>query len=425
MFLSYKYRLCPRRSHRRALEKAREASRILYNAALEERISAWAHGRQRITYQDQCKSLTAIRHDADEVWGGYSVNMGRWALGRLDDAFKGFFGRLKRRAGEGRPGFPRFRSQSRWKSFGFAEASGFALAGRRLRLKGIATSIRVNMSRPIPQDAVIKACVVSEDCGLWYATFQLELPDAVPIERTAANAVAYDWGIENALTGDDGSVFTTIQPAKKVTGAVRRAQRAIARSKRGSRTRRKRIEALGRLKRAERRARHNALHQLAAAVVAKSPWIGMEALQVKNMTGSARGSIAAPGRNVAAKAGLNRSILDGAPAALRQITRYKAAKAGGGLIEKDPRRSSQDCAACGRPVPKALAQRQHRCACGFVVHRDVNAACNMRRRCFDEDAAIVIQFRIREPAGAVGSPEGHSPIIPAGTMPSETSVFSN
>jgi putative transposase len=307
MFLSYKYRLCTPRSHRRALEKAREASWILYNAALEERISAWAHGRQRITYQDQCKSLTAIRRDEDQVWGGYAVNMGRWALSRLDDAFKGFFGRLKRRVGEAGPGFPRFRSQSRWKSFGFAEASGFALAGRRLRLKGIATSIRVNMSRSIPPDAVIKSCVVSEDCGLWYVTFQLELPDAVRIECNSANSMAYDWGIENALTGDNGSVFTTIQPASRLKGAVRRAQRAIARSKRGSRTRRKRIEALGRLKRAERRVRHNALHQLSAAVVAKSPWIGMEALQVKKMTGSARGSTEAPGRNVAAKVSVRRS----------------------------------------------------------------------------------------------------------------------
>ncbi|TCP61418.1 hypothetical protein EV663_105136 [Rhodovulum bhavnagarense] len=55
------------------------------------------------------------------------------------------------------------------------------------------------------------------------------------------------------------------------------------------------------------------------------------------MTGSARGTADAPGRNVAAKAGLNRSILDAAPTAFLNMLRYKAVVAGAEFLEA-PRR---------------------------------------------------------------------------------------
>ncbi len=82
MFLTYKYRLLPRRSHRRAFERAREASRVLYNAALEERISAWRHGQVRISKYDQFKSLTEIRAAAARRRVAWLIMQARWVVGR-------------------------------------------------------------------------------------------------------------------------------------------------------------------------------------------------------------------------------------------------------------------------------------------------------------------------------------------------------
>lgn len=54
--------------------------------------------------------------------------MGRWTLARVEDAFAGFFGRVKR--GAGKAGFPRFKSKGRWRSFGLHELSGLRLDTR-------------------------------------------------------------------------------------------------------------------------------------------------------------------------------------------------------------------------------------------------------------------------------------------------------
>lgn len=399
MYLTFKCRLLTKRTHRRALERAREASRILYNAALQERISAWEHGRQRITYQDQCRSLTTIRSEAEQVWGEYGVNMGRWALKRLDDAFSGFFNRVKGR--KSRVGFPRYRSASRWDSFGFAEWSGLRLGGDRLTIKGVAQNIRVNLHRPLPDRAQLCSAVITEQLGIWYICIQLEVPTPEKIERAPANTVGCDWGIENSITTDDGRVFDTVAPGRDRAAKVRRAQRAINRCKRGGRTRRKRVAALGRLRRAEANARATRLHQISAALVRTTPFVAVEDLSVKNMTTSAAGTTESPGRNVKQKSGLNRSILDGAPAKLVSFIRYKAERAGGGMQAVNPRGTSVECAACGAIVAKTLATRYHECPCGFGVHRDFNAACNIRHRAFGDTSRAVMRFRLEPDIKAV------------------------
>ena len=83
---------------------------------------------------------------------------------------------------------------------------------------------------------------------------------------------------------------------------------------------------------------------------------------------------------MAAKRGLNRSLADAAPGRLISMLRYKAARAGGVLIEVDPKRTSQECNSCGVVVKKALSERRHVCTCGADLHRDHNAAINILER---------------------------------------------
>lgn len=98
------------------------------------------------------------------------------------------------------------------------------------------------------------------------------------------------------------------------------------------------------------------------------------------MTRSARGTRDVPSTNVAAKRGLNRALADAAPGRLVSMLRYKAARAGGELVEVDPRGTSQACSACGNVVAKSLADRWHSCSCGCELHRDHNAAMVIRER---------------------------------------------
>ena len=112
----------------------RRAQRELYNAALEERIDCYRKTGKTRTYIDQCKELTQCRRELPSM-GELPVNLQRWTLKRLDDAFQGFFRRLKARSGKA--GFPRFRGKGRWEAFGFAEFSGIRFDGKRLRFAGM------------------------------------------------------------------------------------------------------------------------------------------------------------------------------------------------------------------------------------------------------------------------------------------------
>jgi len=95
------------------------------------------------------------------------------------------------------------------------------------------------------------------------------------------------------------------------------------------------------------------------------------------MTASAKGSAAEPERNVRAKAGLNREILDTAPGDFLVMLRYKALEAGSEYIEVPTRKlkPSQTCPACGHVEKKPMSQRHHDCPkCSHAASRDGAAA---------------------------------------------------
>ena len=104
--------------------------------------------------------------------------------------------------------------------------------------------------------------------------------------------------------------------------------------------------------------------------------IAVEDLQISNMTSSARGTSANPGRNVRAKSGLNRAILQQGWGEILTMLAYKARKAGIRFISVWPARSSQTCSSCGTVDPKSRRIQNHfACTtCGHQENADVNAS---------------------------------------------------
>ncbi len=94
------------------------------------------------------------------------------------------------------------------------------------------------------------------------------------------------------------------------------------------------------------------------------------------MLAPAAGTCARPGRNVSAKAGLNRAIL--AQGWSRFVARLEQ-KAPGRVRYVDPKHTSQRCSACGHVAPESReSQAAFRCvACGFACNADLNAALNI------------------------------------------------
>ena len=107
----------------------------------------------------------------------------------------------------------------------------------------------------------------------------------------------------------------------------------------------------------------------------------IEDLQVRNMSKSAAGTTEQPGRNVRAKSGLNKAILDQGWFEFRRQLDYKLAWRGGWLVTVPPQNTSRTCPCCGH-VSADNRQTQARFACvecGFEDNADVVGAINVLR----------------------------------------------
>jgi transposase len=104
--------------------------------------------------------------------------------------------------------------------------------------------------------------------------------------------------------------------------------------------------------------------------------ICVEDLNIRAMVRSARGTADAPGRNVAAKAGLNRGIQRSGWGIL---VRRLQDKAPGRVETVSPAFTSQRCSACGHTAAESRESQALFCcvACAFACNADVNAARNI------------------------------------------------
>ena len=90
---------------------------------------------------------------------------------------------------------------------------------------------------------------------------------------------------------------------------------------------------MARIQRRVANARKDFLHKHNTDLAKNHGAVVVEALRVRNMSASAKGTAEEPGRNVRQKAGLNRSILDQGWGAFRRMLAYKLAERGGRLIQ--------------------------------------------------------------------------------------------
>jgi putative transposase len=323
---------------------------------------------------DQCKALTECRHELADM-GELPANLQRWTLKRMDDAFQGFFRRLKTRSGKA--GFPRFRGKGRWQAFGFAEFSGIRFDGKRLRFAGMPGGLKVHLHRELPEGADIRSCVFRQDGSGWFVCLQVAVP--TPDKRAIVSVIGVDLGLEVfAYCSDEGEIPNP-RIARRAEKELRRRQRALSRCQRGSHRRHKVRAQVARLHRTITNTRNSWLHKESAGLVKRADVIVVEDLKVANMI-----------RHPA----LARSIADASWSRFVSMLAYKVEKTGSHLIRVDPRNTSQECSRCRELVPKSLAVRTHQCPfCGLVVHRDYNGSLNIRRAGIGAGALNVIGLR--------------------------------
>jgi putative transposase len=113
---SYKEKLRPRPAQVRGLEEVLWRRRLLYNTALEQRITAWERCHLSVTRLQQEAELKAIRAAMPEYAALHS-HVVQDVLARLDRTYQAFFRRLTCKANGEQPSFPRFQGRNRYHSF--------------------------------------------------------------------------------------------------------------------------------------------------------------------------------------------------------------------------------------------------------------------------------------------------------------------
>lgn len=222
---------------------------------------------------------------------------------------------------------------------------------------------------------------VSHRAGDWLAAVQCEREVAEPAPSTLPS-IGIDMGIAVFAALSDGTRIAPANHGKKALKALRKGQRALARTKHGSANRRKAIRRVAKIHRRVANARKDFLHKQSTAIAKNHGIVGVEALPVRNMSASAKGTVKEPGRNVRQKAGLNRAILDQGWSMFRTMLAYKLADRGGCLVEVPAAYTSQTCACCGHvSAANRRDQATFVCvACGHAANADTNAAINILRR---------------------------------------------
>ena len=361
MLLTYKYRLYPTNAQARALDFLLWQGRNLYNAALEQRITAYKERGASVRYPEQWAHFRAIRHEQPDRLGQLNASCIQQLLRRLDKAFTAFFRRLKH--GE-TPGFPRFKGRDRFHSLEFKHGDGckLRLGERVLFYVQNVGELKVKFHRSLPEGAQIQHVVVKRTGHKWYVCLQLELADMIPPVHTGER-VGIDVGLLSLLALSNGETVDNPRWLRHALAQLRTAQRRLSRRQKGSQRRRKAARLVAGLHERVTNQRRDFWHKLTHRLADTYRVIAIEDLSLAFMTHNEH---------------LALSAHDAALGEFRQLLTYKAEKAGSVVVAVNPRNTSQVCSGCGAVVPKELPVRTHECPhCFLVLDRDVNAARNI------------------------------------------------
>jgi putative transposase len=234
--------------------------------------------------------------------------------------------------------------------------------------------VRFRWSRAIPAGAKSYR-VTCDRAGRWHVAFAA-IPDPVPAPGNGQVA-GTDRGAAVAAALSTGDLLHAPGLTTPERARLRRLQRKLARATRRSRRRGRVRRAIARLRTRDRDRRTDWAEKTSTDLAQRFDVIRVEDLTIAKMTRSAKGTRESPGRNVRAKAGLNRSILRSGWGLLVRRLQEKAP----GRVEKVKAAfTSQRCSACGQvDADSRESQARFVCrqACGYAGHADVNVARNI------------------------------------------------
>jgi putative transposase len=364
---TYQFRLYPTHKQERTLEHWLVLCCEVYNAALDERKSAYPMAGVSLSYEDQCAELPGckeVRPDLAEV----PAQVLQDVVKRVDLAFEGFFQRVE----EGqKPGYPRFKSRFRYHSLTFKQfGNSFNVLAGGKNNRGILVlakfgQMKMVMHREIkgtPKTAIVKRTPT----GKWFVNITVELCEKERQEKQlppSHEEVGIDVGLKTFAYLSTKEEIANPRFFREEESALSRAQRRRSKAPKGSKEREKKRKMVARTHERIANRRKNFIEQEVCKLVARFGFLAVEALGVRNMVKNPK---------------LAKSIADASWSQFFTRLLCKAEETGRVVVKVNPAYTSQTCSACGHRQPMPLSVRVYECpTCGLVIHRDHNGSLNI------------------------------------------------
>ncbi|MEU1036698.1 transposase [Streptomyces mirabilis] len=307
--------------------------------------------------------------------------------------FAAFFRRVK--TGE-KPGYPRFKGVGHFDTVEFPkDGDGCrwdSTPDAPVTRQGIG-HVRVHQHRPVK--GRVKTISIKREGRRWYVILACDRIPSEPLPQTGS-IVGIDVGTVHFFTDYHGVHVENPRFLGAMAQELAAAQRHLSTFLKHAKRRTKRHQAasrkVARIHAKIRRQRLDHHHKVALALVREHEVIGHEKLNTAGMTRSPA-SKPDPDKNgallpngAAAKAGLNRSILDAGWALFLGILAQKAESAARRVIPVDARNTSRTCPLSAGgwghvAAENRVTQAKFECVtCGFVDNADRVGALNVLNR---------------------------------------------
>lgn len=408
---AFRYELMPTGEQQRQMRRFAGSCRFVFNKALALQKERYEQGEKKLGYAGLCKLLTEWRNGPETPWlADAPVHPLQQTLKDLERAYANFFAK--------RANVPRFKKKGQHDSFRYPDPKQIKLdqGNSRIFLPKLGW-LRYRNSREVL--GTVKNVTVSQSCGKWFVSIQAEREIQAPVPK-ATSAVGIDMGVTRFATLSDGTFYAPLNSFKRHADRLRRAQQAMSRKTKFSNNWKKAKARVQKIHARIGNVRRDYLHKATTTISQNHAMVCIEDLQVRNMSRSAAGTTENPGKNVRAKSGLNKAILDQGWFEFRRQLDYKLAWTGGHLIVVPPQNTSRTCPACGHvSADNRQTQARFLCVeCGFEENADLVGAINILRaghaRCACEVSGAVMppaagthrsdSFRLDAGVSAVGIP---------------------
>lgn len=369
---AYKFRLKPSAAQAALLHSYAGHTRFIWNKALQLNL-ARLKSKQRIMYYQELDFWSKLWKKSDEY--GFlkecPAHIIQQKLRDLEKAFRDGFDKK-----QPNKKMPRYKKRGVRDSFRFPEPKHVNLEHNYITLPKVG---RMKFYRSCSIKGKIKNFTVSRRGPHWYISVQVEAELPATITTKPIKEIGLDVGIKHFVSTSEGEQIAPINSYRGLADKLAIAQRKLSKQTKFSSNWKKQQNRIRKIHIKIADTRNDFLHKLTTDISKSHAVIIVEDLKIKNMSKSAKGTNAAPGKNVRAKSGLNKSILDQGWYEFRRQLEYKTYWRGGRLIEVAPHYTSQECSSCHH-VSAQNRQTQEKfacCKCHFEDNADINAAKNI------------------------------------------------